>query len=80
MRPRTRHPLSWTNRSHFVARVPEPHTSGVEWGPVERGRCGARLTLDEELRARGKFMTECSDRREQIWTAATPDRSICVPG
>jgi hypothetical protein len=24
--------------------------------------------LDEELPARGKFMTECRDRREQIWT------------
>jgi hypothetical protein len=29
MRPRTPHPLSQTNRSHFVARVPEPHMLAV---------------------------------------------------
>ncbi len=30
MRPRTRHPLSWTNRSHFVARVPGSHIPGLD--------------------------------------------------
>ena len=43
MRPRTPHPLSWSNRSHFVARVPESHMPDcVQTSPLWRLPSGAR--------------------------------------